>query len=75
MEAGESSFGDLTVAVDSTAGNISPHARALELAEYVEQQKTFVGRRPQTVYRLTAKGRRAWMKYVEHLRVFLKAGG
>jgi DNA-binding MarR family transcriptional regulator len=72
LEVGESSFGDLIGAVDSTAGNISTHARALEIAEYVEQQKAFVDRRPQTTYRMTAKGRRAWAKYVEHIRVFLK---
>ncbi len=46
-----------------TAGNISSHMTKLENAGYVMVKKRFVGKRPQTMFRLTAKGRRAFDKY------------
>jgi len=46
-----------------TAGNISSHMTKLEDAGYVKVRKSFVGKRPQTMFRLTAKGRRAFDKY------------
>jgi len=46
-----------------TAGNISSHMTKLEDAGYVKVRKSFVGKRPQTMFRLTAKGRRAFEKY------------
>jgi len=46
-----------------TAGNISSHMTKLEDAGYVKVEKRFVGKRPQTMFRLTAKGRRAFDGY------------
>jgi len=46
-----------------TAGNISSHMTRLEEAGYVEISKTFVGKRPRTVYALTATGRAAFEEY------------
>ncbi len=46
-----------------TAGNISSHMTKLENAGYVNVKKSFVGKRPQTMFRLTAKGRRAFDEY------------
>ena len=46
-----------------TAGNISSHMAKLEEAGYVNVKKSFVGKRPRTVYRLTAAGRRAFDHY------------
>jgi len=46
-----------------TAGNISSHMTKLEDAGYVKVTKSFVQKRPQTMFRLTAKGRRAFEKY------------
>jgi len=50
-----------------TAGNISSHMTKLENAGYVKVKKSFVGKRPQTMFRLTAKGRRAFEKYRDAL--------
>ncbi|MFQ5350951.1 MAG: winged helix-turn-helix domain-containing protein [Thermoanaerobaculia bacterium] len=46
-----------------TGGNLSSHMSRLEDAGYVRVDKKFVGKRPQTVLRLTAKGRAAFRDY------------
>lgn len=50
-----------------TDGNLSRHLSALEEAELVEVQKSFLGRRPQTLCRLTRKGKRRFLAYLEEL--------
>jgi len=50
-----------------TAGNISSHMTKLEDAGYVKVKKSFVGKRPQTMFSLTAKGRKAFGNYRESL--------
>ncbi len=50
-----------------TDGNISSHMTRLEDAEYVSVTKTFEGKRPRTIYKLTTTGRKAFDKYRHHL--------
>ena len=50
-----------------TAGNISSQMTRLEDAGYVTVDKTFVGKRPRTVYALTTAGRTAYERYRDHL--------
>jgi DNA-binding MarR family transcriptional regulator len=50
-----------------TAGKVSSHMRRLMAADYVGQEKSFVGNRPQTSYHLSAAGRQAFDGYREHL--------
>lgn len=58
-----------------TAGNISSHMSKLEDAGYVEIDKTFVDRRPRTVYRLTDRGRGAVTEYRDTLEALLRPVG
>jgi DNA-binding transcriptional ArsR family regulator len=67
------SFTDLKAATGTTDGNLSVHARKLEEAGYVLCEKTFAGRTPRTEYRLSAAGRRAFEKYLEHMDALIKA--
>ncbi len=46
-----------------TQGNLSSHMNKLEDAGYIEVEKTFKGKRPRTVLRLTATGRDAFLRY------------
>ena len=69
----ELSFTDLKSALNATDGNLSVHARKLEEAGYVACEKTFAGRTPRTDYRLTASGRRALEKYLDHMDAIIKA--
>jgi DNA-binding transcriptional ArsR family regulator len=48
-------------------GNLSVHLRVLEQAGYVDVEKTFVGRKPQTRAQLNRTGRQALERYIDHL--------
>jgi DNA-binding HxlR family transcriptional regulator len=66
-------FNELKHLLQTTDGNLSVHARKLEEANYVACDKTFVGRVPRSVYRLTASGRRALDKYLVHMAAIIQA--
>ena len=59
----EADFVYLSSRTGMTAGNISSHMSRLESAGYVAVDKTFVDRKPRTVYRLTPEGRIAFDAY------------
>lgn len=67
------SFTELKTITGTTDGNLSVHARRLEDAGYVLCEKTFAGRTPRTEYRLSAAGRRAFEKYLDHMDALIKA--
>lgn len=67
------SFGDLKVLLRTTDGNLSVHARKLEEAGYVRCDKSFVGRLPKTEFRLTAAGRGALERYLDHMEAIIHA--
>jgi DNA-binding HxlR family transcriptional regulator len=66
------SFKELKQLVRVTDGNLSVHARKLEEAGYVSCTKTFSGRLPKTEYRLTAAGRRALERYLDHMEALIR---
>ena len=66
-------FNDLKKLLNTTDGNISVHARKLEDAQYIGCSKSFEGRVPKTEYRLTAAGRRALERYLNHMEALIRA--
>src|SRR5436190_24328376 len=66
-------FNELKKLLDTTDGNLSVHARKLEEAGYVACTKSFEGRVPRTDYRLTAAGRRAMDRYLDHMEALIQA--
>src|ERR1039457_3613882 len=66
-------FNDLKKLLDTTDGNLSVHARKLEEAAYIACTKSFEGRIPRTEYRLTASGRRALERYLDHMEALIQA--
>jgi DNA-binding HxlR family transcriptional regulator len=66
-------FNELKKLLDTTDGNLSVHARKLEEAAYVACTKSFEGRVPRTEYRLTAGGRRALERYLDHMEALIQA--
>ena len=66
-------FGELRDKVGATDGNLSTHLRKLEEAGYVELEKRFVGRLPQTRVHLTEAGRKAWLTWLERMQALMKA--
>lgn len=57
----------------STDGNLGAQMLKLEEAGYVTAEKRFVARKPQTLYRMTVKGRDALAQYVAALKSILGA--
>lgn len=66
-------FNDLKRLLKTTDGNISVHARKLEEANYISCSKSFEGRMPRTEYSLTAPGRRAFERYIDHMEALIRA--
>jgi DNA-binding HxlR family transcriptional regulator len=67
------SFNDLKALLRTTDGNLSVHARKLEEAGYIVCTKSFEGRLPKTEYRLSAAGRRALTRYLDHMEALIRA--
>jgi DNA-binding HxlR family transcriptional regulator len=67
------SFNELKRLLETTDGNLSVHARKLEEAGYVACTKSFEGRVPRTEYRLTAAGRKALDRYLDHMEALIHA--
>jgi DNA-binding transcriptional ArsR family regulator len=65
------SFNDLKRLLDTSDGNLSVHARKLEDAGYIVCTKSFEGRVPRTDYRLSAVGRRALERYLDHMEALI----
>src|SRR5690242_712468 len=66
-------FNELKRLLETTDGNLSVHARKLEEAGYVACTKTFEGRVPRTEYKLTAAGRKALDRYLDHMEALIQA--
>ena len=71
MGVEEAEFTWLREKTGSTDGNLGAQLMKLEEAGYVAVEKRFVLRKPQTLYRMTEKGRAALTEYVKALKQLL----
>ena len=67
----EAEFTWLRAKTGSTDGNLGAQLLKLEEAGYVSVEKKFVQRKPQSLYRITERGRAALTEYVQALRQLL----
>jgi len=67
------SFRELKEMLNATDGNLSVHARKLEESGYLSCRKGFDGRVPRTEYALSAAGRRALERYLEHMEALIRS--
>lgn len=65
-------FKNLKEMLGLTDGNLASHIKALESQEFIEVRKQFVGRKPQTTYSATIKGRKAFTEHLDALEALLK---
>jgi DNA-binding MarR family transcriptional regulator len=56
----------------ATSGNLSVQIDKLNIAGYIEVQKTFRGKMPRTVCKITPKGINAFDTYVKNLKTYIK---
>lgn len=68
----EADFTFIREQTGATAGNVSVQIDKLEKAGYISVEKTFRGKRPATICRMTDEGRKAFEQYVEALRTYIK---
>ncbi|MBO4599855.1 MAG: transcriptional regulator [Bacteroidales bacterium] len=65
-------FSTLKSLLGLTDGNLASHTRALEELGYIQAEKKFVGRKPNTSYSVTKAGSKAFMEHLEALEDFFK---
>lgn len=70
----EAEFPYIKEQTGATAGNLSVQIDKLSSAGYIKVKKTFKGKRPCTLCRITNKGQKAFLAYVEALKGYLEVG-
>ena len=70
----QANFNFLLTTLDLTRGNLSRHIEKLEAADYVNIEKSFKGKMPNTSYKITQKGSKALAQYWEDLDAVRQLG-
>ena len=65
-------FSSMKEMLDITDGNLASHVSALEKLEYIEVQKQFIGKKPNTTYSVTKAGKKAFNEHLDALEKLLK---
>ncbi|WP_428330494.1 winged helix-turn-helix domain-containing protein [Mucilaginibacter sp.] len=65
-------FNSLKELLDTTDGNLASHLKALEKEEYIVVHKSFLGRKPNTTYERTPKGKTAFKQHLDALEQLIK---
>jgi DNA-binding MarR family transcriptional regulator len=65
-------FNSLKELLEVTDGNLASHLKALEKEEYIIIYKSFLGRKPNTSYAASEKGRAAFLKHLQSLENLIK---
>ncbi|RZK49733.1 MAG: transcriptional regulator [Pedobacter sp.] len=66
------SFNDLKEFLNLTDGNLASHIKALEKEDFINMHKSFVGKKPLTVYKISATGKAAFDSHLKALENFIK---
>jgi len=65
-------FNALKELLNATDGNLASHLKALEKEEYIVVYKTFLGRKPNTQYAASVKGKEAFGKHLDALENLIR---
>jgi DNA-binding MarR family transcriptional regulator len=55
-----------------TDGNLASHAKALEAEDYIAVEKQFIGKKPNTSYKATKLGKKAFQEHIEALEKLIQ---
>lgn len=66
-------FNTLKGFLEITDGNLASHLATLERNKLAEMKKQFIGRKPNTRYRATAKGRELFKEHLEYLSKLIES--
>lgn len=65
-------FNSLKELLQVTDGNLASHIKALEKEAYISVTKSFIGRKPNTQYAVTKKGKEAFKKHLQALEFLIR---
>jgi DNA-binding MarR family transcriptional regulator len=65
-------FNALKELMEVTDGNLASHLKGLEKEQYIEVQKSFVGRKPNTKYLATKQGKEAFTQHLDALEALIR---
>jgi DNA-binding PadR family transcriptional regulator len=65
-------FNTMKAMLDVTDGNLASHLKSFEKEGVMEVQKQFVGRKPNTVYRITPLGKKLFAEHIQALEQMIR---
>ncbi len=65
-------FSSLKVLLNATDGNLATHLKSLGKSNYIVHKKEFLERKPNTKYRVTDEGKKAFVKHIKAIEQLLK---
>ena len=65
-------FNRLKALLNVTDGNLASHLKALEKEKYILMSKEFIGRKPNTKYRVSSSGKKAFEAHINALENLMK---
>lgn len=66
-------FNSLKSYLDATDGNLATHLKALESEQLISAKKSFIGKKPNTRYSISKKGRKAFQEHLNSLEKLIKS--
>jgi DNA-binding MarR family transcriptional regulator len=66
-------FTSLKEFLDVTDGNLATHLKALEKEGFIDVEKSFIGRKPNTKYVITAVGKSAFEDHLKAMEALIKS--
>jgi len=66
-------FNELKQLLDVTDGNLASHISALEKKQFIEVRKRFVGKKPNTAFKITSAGKTAFENHLKALEDLLRS--
>ena len=68
----ELDFNSLKEMLDISDGNLASHIASLERSKYIKVKKKFIGKKPNTSYRVTVNGQKAFDEHLDALETIIK---
>ncbi|PJB13698.1 MAG: transcriptional regulator [Flavobacteriales bacterium CG_4_9_14_3_um_filter_40_17] len=68
----DADFNRLKELLNVTDGNLASHLKSLESSKYIEVEKSFIDRKPNTRYSVTKLGKAEFKKHLEALEKLIK---
>jgi DNA-binding MarR family transcriptional regulator len=66
-------FNEMKELLQTTDGNLASHITALEKAGFIEVKKQFVGKKPNTSFKVSRSGKKAFNEHLDALENLIKS--